>query len=116
MHRKFQLPMTLTNLICPRKDGKVVARSLDFHLASVGGNEEEATRKLRIQIKEYVEFGLSKGWEDYILFSAPDKYAKLLTPDTLVKYGPPIDIASDERPVITVHVPVHEAQLAAVGN
>ncbi len=113
MKRKFQLPMTLTNTTCPRADGKVVARSLDFNLASVGKDENEATRKLRLQIKEYVEFGLSRGWDDFILCAAPDKYVRALTPDAVIKIGPPIEIASNERTVITVPLD-NEACAAAV--
>jgi hypothetical protein len=114
MRRKFQLPMTLTNTVCPREDGKIVARSLDFHLASVGKDEAEAKGKLRIQIKEYVEFGLSRFWDDFVLHAAPDKYVHMLTPDTPIEIGPPIEIASNERAVITVRSPHNEACVAAV--
>jgi len=114
MRRKFQLPMTLTNTVCPREDGKTVARSLDFDLATVGANENEAIRRLRIAIKEYVEFGLGKGWNDFILFDAPDQYRHKLTPLSLVEFGAPIEIANQERAVITVRPTHHEAQRVAV--
>jgi len=101
--------MTLTHLLCT--NGKAVAHSLDFDLVSVASTEEEATKKLRLAVKTYVEFGLGKGWDDYILFPAPKRYRDKLTPDVPAQIGPPIEIASDERAVLVVRP--HEAFAAA---
>jgi hypothetical protein len=72
----FNLPMMLTFL--ESRNGHLV-HSLDFDIVSVATTEHEAWEKARLCGKGYVEFGLSKGWPDYIAFSAPqDK----ITPDT----------------------------------
>ena len=110
MRRHFHLPMTLTHLLTV--NGKAVAHSLDFDLVAVAATEGEASEKLRVAVKTYVEFGLGKGWDDYILSPAPKKYRAKLTEDTPVRIGPPIEIATQQRAVLVVRP--HEALATAV--
>ena len=110
MPRQFQLPMTLTHLVT-KTDGRCVAHSLDFDIVEVGANEEEAWERLTAAVKAYVEFGLSKGWDDYILFDAPDEYQRKITPDMEVQIMPPLEIASKPRNVIRMRP--HESKRAA---
>jgi hypothetical protein len=65
--KPFNLPMMLTFL--ESKNGHHVVHSLDFDIVSVADTEHEAWEKARLAVKTYVEFGLSKGWYDYIAFS-----------------------------------------------
>jgi hypothetical protein len=71
--RQFSLPATLTFIFS--KDGeKTVAHALDFDLVAVADTDEEATRKIRLAVKTYVEYGLSNNWVDEIIFPAPDEF------------------------------------------
>ena len=78
--RSFNLPMMLTFL--ESKNGHHVVHSLDFDIVSVSDSEENAWRKQRIAVKTYVEFGLSNGWKNHIVFNAPKEYWDKITPDT----------------------------------
>lgn len=100
--KPFNLPMTLTNLLL--HDGKFVAHSLDFDIVCVADDEKEAWEKLRLAIKTYVEFGISSGWQDNIIFPAPQEYWDKLTPDTPVQLGPPIVINGVERKMMEAEV------------
>ena len=94
---EFQLPMTATFTQTQREDGKFVAHALEFDLVAVANSEEEATDKIRLAVKIYIEFGLSKGWEDDILFPAPQESWNRLTPDSAISLAAPIEI-NDHRP------------------
>jgi hypothetical protein len=105
MHRikkPFNLPMVLTNLMV--HNGKHVAHSLDFDIVCVADNAEEAWQKLCLAIKTYVEFGISNGWQDSIIFPAPQEAWDKLTPDTPLQLRPPILIAGVERKVMEAEV------------
>ena len=99
--------MMLTHLTS--QNGKYVVHSLDFDIVSVADNEREAWEKHTLAIKTYVEFGISNGWQEYIIFPAPQELWDKITPDTPTQIRPPIMIAGVERKVIEVH----EAQRAA---
>src|ERR1039458_10689284 len=83
MRRPFRLPMTLTHLITQSSEKRFVVHSLDFDLVEVGATREEAWDRLALAVKSYVEFGLSKAWDDYIIFPAPDEYKPQITKDML---------------------------------
>ena len=100
--KPFNLPMMLTNLLT--RNGKCVAHSLDFDIVCAGDTEDEASEKLRLAIKTYVEFGISNGWNDYIILSAPQHYWDKLTSDVPLKIGPPIIIEGIERKVLEAQV------------
>jgi hypothetical protein len=110
MMKRFSLPAVLTNLIAT--NGKCVAHNLDFDLVAVAPTEEEAWARLRLAVKTYVEFGLSKGWEHSMLFAAPQEVRDLLKPNTPVQIMPPLEIASDTTPVLAVRSP-HETERLA---
>jgi hypothetical protein len=108
--KPFALPMMLTHLMVHR-DGKHIAHSLDFDIVCVADNEDAAWDKLVMSIKTYVEFGISKGWKDSIIFPAPKEFWDKLTPETPMQLRPPITIAGEERKVVEAEV--HEACAAA---
>jgi hypothetical protein len=99
--KSFNLPMMLTFL--ESKNGNHVVHLLDFDIVSVGQTEAEAWDKARLSVKTYVEFGLSKGWSEYIPFPAPQEYWDKITPDTQTRIADPIMIANSEKKVIAVH-------------
>lgn len=103
MRKKFRLPTTITNLI--QKNGQCVAHSLDFDIVAIAPTEQEAWDKLQLSIKTYVEFGLSKGWDDYIYFPAPKAVRdQLRNQGTRLEIRPPLELASDLRPVVAVRL------------
>lgn len=89
--------MTTTFLVYQRQDKKTVAHALDFDLVSVGETPNKAVNRLRAAVKLYIEFGLTKGWEEDIRFPAPPEYWARLTADTPVSLMEPIQI-EDNRP------------------
>ena len=97
--RAFQLPMTMTILIT-RKEDKVVAHALDFDIVTVADTEEHATNKLALAVKTYIEYGLSKGWSEDIIFAAPNECWEKLSPETPVSLMPPMFI--DDRRMLVV--------------
>ena len=106
--RPFQLPMAIT--IAKSKDeqtGAVTMHSLDFDIACVCSTEEEATKKIRIAIKNYVEFGLSNGWEEDISYPAPEEYWQNLEGAEIVVLGEPIQIMTRKMLVYRA-TPRHE--------
>ena len=111
MMNRFSLPAMLTNVIWT--NGKSKAHNLDFDLVTVAPTEDEALQKLRLCIKTYVEFGLSKGWDNYIIFHAPKEILDQLKPNTPVQIMPPLEIASQCAPVLAVRPSTHETQRVA---
>lgn len=106
--KKFRLPTTITNLI-QKGDECCTAHSLDFDIVAVAPSESEAWDKLQLCIKTYVEFGLSRGWEDYIYFPAPEAVrAELKKADTQLEVRPPLQIANDLRPVVAARPHDHQ--------
>jgi hypothetical protein len=94
-----------------QREGKFVAHALDFDIACAGETEDIATVKLSLAIKTYIEYGLSKGWSDDILFSAPNEHWDRISPDTPVKLLPPLFI--DDKRMLLVRadpVPSHESR------
>jgi len=101
--------MTLSHLIVKKDATTFVARSLDFDLVEIGTTEDHALDCLMVAVKAYVEFGLSKGWNDYILCDAPDEFR--ITPDMEVRILAPLEIANVKRAMIAVRN--HEGLRAA---
>lgn len=101
--RSFNLPMMLTFL--ESKNGHHAVHSLDFDLVSVADSEDEAWSKLRLAVKTYVEFGLSNGWKDHIVFPAPKELWDKITPEVSSRILEPITLGDAEKKVIAVHDP-----------
>ena len=72
--RPFELPTSATVRFRPEPDGQTTAHALDFDLCATGKNREEATRKIRLAIRTYVEFGYLNGWIEDIRYPAPERY------------------------------------------
>jgi hypothetical protein len=112
--RAFRLPMTAAFTCHQRKDGKIVAHSLDFDLVSVADNEEEAFRKLRLAVKTYVEYGLSNNWADDIHFPAPSLFWDKFQRSKSVKTMDPIEVEDDRMLVVrAIMTNNNEHQLAS---
>jgi len=112
--RSFNLPMMLTFL--ESKNGHHAVHSLDFDIVSVADSEDEAWSKLRLAVKTYVEFGLSNGWKEHIVFNAPkDKFWDKITPELSSRILEPILLADTEKKVVAVHEPTKDANLRATG-
>lgn len=110
----FELPMTMTISLCQECD-KFVAHALDFDLVCVADSEAEATNKTRLAVKTYVEYGLSKGWTDEIMFPAPEEYWDKLK-DATISVAEPIQIMDRRIRVYSVKpsYAIHEVGRAAV--
>jgi len=98
----FRIPMTGAFVTRTKPDGKVVAHSLDFDLVAVGEDEERAFKKLRLALKTYLEYGISKDWTDDISFPAPPEYWEPFLKATSMRSMDPIEIDAD-RQMIVVH-------------
>jgi hypothetical protein len=109
--RPFNLPMMLTFL--ESKNGHHAVHSLDFDIAAVADSEEVAWKKLRLAVKTYVEFGLSKGWKNYIMFNAPQECWDKITPELTSRILEPITLGDTETKVIAVNEPAHSDLRAA---
>ena len=109
--RSFNLPMMLTFL--ESKNGHHAVHSLDFDIVSVAGSEEEAWQRMRLAVKTYVEFGLSNGWKEYIVFNAPKEYWDKITPDVTTRILEPITLGDMEKKVIAVNEPADDSLRAA---
>src|SRR5258707_7368738 len=77
--RSLNLPMMLTFL--ESKNGHHAVHSLVFDIVSVADSEEVAWNKLRLAVKTYVEFELSQGWKNHIVFNAPQECCDKITPE-----------------------------------
>jgi hypothetical protein len=96
--RSFKLPATATFAV--GKDGdKCVAHALDFDIVCVAETEERAIENLRLAVKTYVEYGLSNGWTEDIMFPAPEGYWSNLDSSGVVKMLAPIEV-DDRRMVV----------------
>ena len=93
----LELPTTAHFSLYQREDGQFVAHALDFDLVTVAGTEREAEQELRKAVKTYIEYGIFKGWEKDIRFEAPHRFWDLLTVDSSISIGQPIEI-TDHRP------------------
>jgi hypothetical protein len=111
--RSFTLPMMLTFL--ESKNGSHVVHSLDFDIVSVADAEDDAWGKLRLAVKTYVEFGLSNGWKEHIVFPAPREFWDKITPDMTTRIMEPITLGDAEKKVIAVHEPTEDGSLRAAG-
>lgn len=100
MPRQFRLPMTLSTTVTQK--GKLwIAHSLDFDLVETGTSKTGAWDNLMLAIRVYVEFGLSKGWDDFIIQTAPDDFQ--MTAGMRAEVMPPLELASTTRGVIILH-------------
>src|SRR4051794_32605489 len=104
MPRQFRLPMTLSTTVT-QKGQLWIAHSLDFDLVETGTSKSDAWENLMLAIKAYVEFGLGKGWDDFIIQTFPSE----ITAGMSVEFMPPLELASTTRGVIVLH----ETQQAA---
>lgn len=109
--RSFNLPMMLTFL--ESKNGHHAVHSLDFDIVSVADSEEVAWSKQRLAVKTYVEFGLSKGWKNHIVFNAPQECWDKITPDLHSRILESITLGDTETKVIAVNDPQHSNLRAA---
>jgi hypothetical protein len=103
--------MTLSHLVTRTSDNRFIAHSLDFDIVEVGASRAEAWGNLTLAVKAYVEFGLSKGWDDFIIFPAPNRFKRQITKDMVIEIMPPIEIANTMQPVMSVQA--HEALAVA---
>ena len=110
--RSFNLPMMLT--VLESKNGHHAVHSLDFDIVSVADSEEVAWSKLRLAVKTYVEFGLSKGWKNQIVFNAPQECWDKITPELTSRILESITLGDTETKVIAVNEPQH-SHLRATG-
>jgi hypothetical protein len=110
--RSFNLPMMLTFL--ESKNGHHAVHSLDFDIVSVADSEEVAWSKQRLAVKTYVEFGLSKGWKNHIVFNAPQECWDKITPELTSRILESITLGDTETKVIAVNEPQH-SNLRATG-
>jgi hypothetical protein len=99
--QSFSLPMMLTFL--ESENEHHVVHSLDFDIVSVADTEDDVWAKLRLAVKTYVEFGLSNGWKDHIMFPAPQEFWDKITPDMTTRIMEPITLGDAEKKVIAVH-------------
>lgn len=95
------------------QNGHHAVHSLDFDIVSVADSEEAAWNKLRLAVKTYVEFGLSKGWKKYIVFNAPQECWDKITPELTSRILEPITLGDKETKVIAVNEPKHSDPSAA---
>ena len=104
--KSFELPMTVTFAYYQEAEtGKMVAHALDFDLVCSGNSEEEVTSKIRLAVKTYIEYGLSKNWAGDILFPAPSEYWDGLT-DAQISFAEPICVM-DRRMLVYRVLPSH---------
>ena len=98
--------MTLSTTVTQK--GKLwIAHSLDFDLVETGNSRSDAWENLMLAIKTYVEFGLSKGWDDFIIQTAINDFQ--ITAGMRVEMMPPLELAILMRGVIVLN----ETQRAA---
>ena len=109
--RPFNLPMMLTFL--ESKNGHHAVHSLDFDIVAVADSEEVAWNKLRLAVKTYVEFGLSKGWKTNIMFTAPQECWDKITPELTSRILESITLGDTETKVMAVNEPKHSNLHAA---
>lgn len=105
--KPFALPM-MTILGCRQDDtGKHIAHALDFDIVCVGQSEQEAIDKIRLSLTAYIEFGLSNGWNDDIVFHAPQEFWDKLSVNTPIRLMDPIYVQDKRVPLayVTVNVP-----------
>ena len=99
--RPFQLPTSVFTINYQDSETqKHVAHCLDFDLVCVGDTNKQAEESLRLAIKTYIEFGLSKGWNEEIHLRAPQEVWDQLTPNTPLRLGEAIFI--DSRSILVV--------------
>ena len=111
--RAFRLPTTVAFLSHRRGDGKYVAHSLEFDLVAVADDEDQADKKLRRAVKTYIEYGLSNGWTDDIIFLAPSICLEKAAQATVARPGEPIWIDDDRMLVFRATIDNHERGRAA---
>ncbi len=103
--KSFQLPMTLMFLFSEDSKTKThLVHALDFDLICTGKTEEEATKKIRLAVKSYIEYGLNENCPEDIVFPAPPEYWDLLLSAEDAAIMPPIKIM--ERRIMAYRVPV----------
>jgi hypothetical protein len=96
--RPFSLPKSVTISFCKTKSGRYRAHALDFDLVCTGTDRDETKRRIRLAVKTYIEYGLSNGWRNYILFPAPDEcWQRLSSTETLIAIWDPIVIRDEQQ-------------------
>lgn len=109
--RSFNLPMMLTFL--ESQNGRHAVHSLDFDIVAVEDSEEAAWSKLRLAVKTYVEFGLSQGWNNHIVFNAPQECWDKITPELTSRILESITLGGTEKKVTAVNEPANVRYRAA---
>jgi hypothetical protein len=104
--RPFSLPTSVMVSFYKTKSGGYRAHALDFDLVCSSKDAAEAKRKIRLAIKTYIEYGLSKGWESYIIFPAPAECWQRLSPGTPVTVWEPIRVVVDPQGLREQDLPV----------
>jgi hypothetical protein len=107
----FELPMTATVTLCQDPAGNTVAHALDFDLVAVSDTVEKAVEKLCLAVKIYIEYGLSNGWTDDIVFKAPPRFWEAISQETQAKFLPSIMI--DASPLFVLGAIMSHASSSA---
>lgn len=94
----FRLPMG-TTFGTYQRDDKWIAHALDFDLVSSGKTKAKALEKLRLSVKTYIEYGLTKNWVEDIIFPAPDRYWERIPIGHMFETMAPIEI-EDQRMLV----------------
>ena len=66
------------DVLISQEEGKYYAHCLPFDLLAEGENREDAKRKLREMIFEYIKFFMESNMEPFIFRPAPMKYWEIL--------------------------------------
>ena len=98
----FQLPMMTPVSLYQNAAGNAVAHALDFDLVAVSDTMDKAVEKLCLAVKIYIEYGLSNGWTDDIIFKAPPRFWEGISQETKTEFLPPIMI--DGNPLFVLGV------------
>ncbi len=70
----FTSRMTCAVLVSKTPSGAFQAHALDFDLLCEAPSREKVIEKLELSVKAYIDFGLSKGWSEDIIYPAPQEY------------------------------------------
>ena len=111
--KPFELPASVTIVFYLEKDGRMSAHALEFDLVSTSDTAADALQKIRLSVRNYVEFGFLNSWTEDIRYPAPEKFWPL--PGTELEVGEPITIMSRSLLVYSASPIAHESrEIAAV--
>src|SRR5437870_2275755 len=100
----FKLPMVAALNISqqPNASSRFIAHALDFDLVCSASTKERALEKIRLAVKTYIEYGLSKNWAEDIHFPAPADFWEKFQSAGTVELLPPI-LIEDDRLLVVMH-------------